>query len=488
VASVGRVVTEASGETTPTFAVVGHPNKGKSSLTATLAQDARVPIAAEPGTTTVATRFPMRVDGETLYVLVDTPGFQRARPALAWLEAEAARCEATAADRPGLIARFCADTEVRERFPDEVALLTPLVEGAGILYVVDGSVPYGPEYEAEMEILRWTGRPSMAVINPIASSEHVEAWRVALGQYFRVVRVLDAVSAPFGQRLDLLRAFGELEETWRAPLARAVEVLGSDRARRVAAAADEIAQLLVEALALHVDVRVGRNQDVEALKPELAERYRTALRELEQRARRRVERLYAFDALRVEEPESAVDETEQALLEEDLFAEETWLVFGLRKRDLAAAGGAAGAATGGTLDVALGGSSLLAGAAVGAVVGAVLGWLGSDRLADTELLRQPLGGQLLRYGPARGIQLAFVLLGRARLHHARLSERTHARRDALSLAADDEGEMGRARIEPLDAGTARRLMQALRSARQAESGADVRERVEALLEADLERA
>ena len=94
---------------------------------------------------------------------------------------------------------------------------------------------------------------------------------------------------------------------------------------------------------------------------------------------------------------------------------------------------------------------------------------------------------MLRYGPARGIQLAFVLLGRARLHHARLAERTHARRDALSLATGEGGEAGRARIEPLDAARARRLLQALRSARKAESGADVREQVEALLEADLAR-
>ena len=53
------------------------------------------------------------------------------------------------------------------QFEAEVALLAPLGEGAGVIYVVDGAVPYGPEYEAEMEILRWSGRPSLAVINPI---------------------------------------------------------------------------------------------------------------------------------------------------------------------------------------------------------------------------------------------------------------------------------------------------------------------------------
>ena len=50
----------------PSFAVVGHPNKGKSSIVATLAQDDSIRIAAESGTTTEARAFPMVVDGRTL--------------------------------------------------------------------------------------------------------------------------------------------------------------------------------------------------------------------------------------------------------------------------------------------------------------------------------------------------------------------------------------------------------------------------------------
>ena len=96
----------------PVFAVVGHPNKGKSSLVATLARDDRVRIAPEPGTTTRAVRYPLELDGETLYVLVDTPGFQRARGALAWLRAEAERTGADASARPAIVARFCADATI----------------------------------------------------------------------------------------------------------------------------------------------------------------------------------------------------------------------------------------------------------------------------------------------------------------------------------------------------------------------------------------
>ena len=67
----------------PRFAVVGHPNKGKSSVVATLAQNDSIAIAMEPGTTRDSHRYPMKVDDVTLYELIDTPGFQRPRKVLA---------------------------------------------------------------------------------------------------------------------------------------------------------------------------------------------------------------------------------------------------------------------------------------------------------------------------------------------------------------------------------------------------------------------
>ena len=69
----------------PTFAVVGQPNKGKSSIVATLAEDERIAIAPTPGTTRNAHHYTLSIDGEPQYVLVDTPGFQRARAVLDWL-------------------------------------------------------------------------------------------------------------------------------------------------------------------------------------------------------------------------------------------------------------------------------------------------------------------------------------------------------------------------------------------------------------------
>ena len=124
-----------------------------------------------------------------------------------------------------VVAEFVQRHAADPRFRDECELLRPILDGAGILYVVDGSRPYGREYEPEMEVLRWTGRPRLALINLIASGDHVDEWRAALSQFFSIVRVFDAMRADFARRIDLLRAFGAIDEGWTAQLNQAADAL-----------------------------------------------------------------------------------------------------------------------------------------------------------------------------------------------------------------------------------------------------------------------
>jgi hypothetical protein len=406
----------------PTFAVVGHPNKGKSSIVSTLAHDDSVRISPEPGTTRACRSYPMKLDGRVQYVLVDTPGFQRARPALAWM-----RARETSADlHRAVVEAFVETHRGSGRFDDECELLRPVLEGAGILYVVDGSVPYGPEYEPEMEILRWTGEPSLALINPIGAADHIASWRAALEQYFKIVRVFDALTAPFEKRLELLQAFGALRESWRAPLAAAVRALEQERAHVRERVARAIAQLLVEMLTLQVSKRLAADADPRPHEAALEREYQEALRARERAGRREVEQIYGHRS--IERREEAV-----SLLDQDLFSLEHWYFWGLRRRELVATGAASGAVVGGALDLAVGGASLLLGTLLGAAAGGAAALWSSQRLAQARVFDLPLAGRELRCGPTRHPNFPWVVLGRALHHHARLAGRTHADRGALAL-------------------------------------------------------
>ena len=126
------------------------------------------------------------------------------------------------------------------------------------------------------------------------------------------------------------------------------------------------------------------------------------------------------------------------LLDADLFAEKTWVLFGLSWRELMATGAMGGAATGALVDAHLGGTSMLAGTLLGAGIGAALGWWTADRLVSVQVMNVPLGGKRLVAGPTRNLNFPYVALNRARYHHRLVSRRTHATRGELALTAEPE--------------------------------------------------
>jgi hypothetical protein len=430
----------------PLFAVVGHPNKGKSSIVATLAEDETVGISPDPGTTRQARSFAMRIDEQVLYELVDTPGFQRARATLAWLQEH----ERGANARAEVVREFLAAHEHGERFHDECQLLRPILGGAGILYVVDGAHPFGQEYEAEMEILRWTGQPRMALINRIGPGDHVAEWRRALNQYFSIVREFDAHHADFAKRLELLRAFSELDErqsAWAASMDRATALLEQDRRQRDHRAAQAIADLTIDVLSMSESAPAPDGSDEASIVRTLTEVLKTRVREHERLARREVQELYGHASMQMQE--AAID-----VLAGDVFSERSFAVFGLSSAQLAMTGAATGALAGGVIDLAVGGASLLLGAGVGALLGGVGAVLGSSRLAKIAVLGTPLGGHRVNVGPISSPNFPWVMLGRALLHYRLTSERNHARREVLMLDASASTH----RADTIPPGTRRRLV------------------------------
>lgn len=414
----------------PSFAVVGRPNKGKSSIVATLARDDSVHIAAAAGSTRHARRFPMEVNDEVLYELVDTPGIQRARAVLAWLQEHCA----DAAQRPATVRSFVESFQGTTQFTDECEALAAITAGAGIIYVVDGSCPFGADYEAEMEILRWTGQPSLALINLIENDAFVAQWTSGLGQYFQTVRTFDAHRAQHRKQLDLLELFGHLAPEWQQPLQRAVQVLEQDRYQQHASAAFKISELLVEGLTYTAEQRVPDGLPSATVQKMLYAQYQRHLKKSEQNCRRYVEELFYYTALQKTEAGMHFDE-------EDLFHQEHWYLWGLSKRQLivaaASAGGIAGGGAGVVLDAATGGLSGGLGTLVSGIGGAVASarsaWKRSADIAQLKVSGIPTGGQRLSYGPSQNINFPFVLLGRAMQHHRSIALRTHAVRDTLHL-------------------------------------------------------
>ena len=119
---------------------------------------------------------------------------------------------------------------------------------------------------------------------------------------------------------------------------------------------------------------------------------------------------------------------------------------------------------GGSIDAAVAGASFFVGTLLGAAIGGAMSWASANRLAELKVLSLPLGGQKLRYGPARSANLPHVIVGRAIYHQQLIANRTHARRDAVDLH-QDEAQQGQ--LNPLSDEQRKALEKAFTKVRRA---------------------
>lgn len=421
---------------TPSFAVLGAVNHGKSSVAATLAENDRVRISAMPGETVECQRFSL---GE-LFVFFDTPGFQNARDALAEL-----RPAAQAADPLAVFADFIARHRGEPEFDAECRLFEPVVQGAGIVYVVDGSRPVLDIHLAEMELLRLTGAPRLAVINPTGNEDHVAEWRRRLGQHFNAVRDFNAMRAGFADRIELLETLAGIEQAWKPALMQGVQLLREERQARLDDAAQRIVDLLVELLQHRETADApAEGEDAQAAAAALKQHYMAAVAEREARAHAALIELFGHHLVKAGAMPSQ-------LFADDLFSEATWSLLGLSSRQLLAAGAMAGAAVGAGADLLSAGHTLLAGSAIGAAVGAAGALALGKRRPELAIglpsasgplgalwpERIKLGGRGLAVGPYTALNFPWIVLDRALGTLAHVMQRSHARRDETTLQADE---------------------------------------------------
>ncbi len=413
----------------PEIAILGHPNEGKSSVLSTLAEDDSVRVSPTPGETTECRSFPVRIDGREVLRFTDTPGFQNP----ARVVAEMRRLAAEGGDCVRRFRqRFAGVPELR----DDVELLLPVERGAGIIYVVDGSRPLRNVDRAEMEILRLTGRPRMAIINCKAdATQFLDDWKDEFRRNFNANRVFNAHRATYAERILLLEALQSIDQDWQPTLAAVVRAFKTDWARRNSQTVAILLELFSECLYFRVDAHLDDDVDQEVLRERLVQRYRSAVGKKEREAHRKVRALFKHNIFDYQLPPHSI-------LHDDLFSERTWNLLGLSARQLAILGGLGGAALGAGIDLAAGGFALGIVTGLSTAAGALAALAGGRRLtAQTGLLGLRLGGERLQVGPATNINLLFILINRALMFYQHTINWAHGRRDVDSAQAT-AGETG----------------------------------------------
>ncbi|PHR27019.1 MAG: hypothetical protein COA36_10400 [Desulfotalea sp.] len=405
----------------PEFAIIGHPNEGKSTVLATLAEDDSVRVSSTPGETIVCQTFPVRIDGREMLRFTDTPGFQNPGRLLSELKNRFSESLDPIKD-------FRIYAATIPELHDDRELLAPLERGAGVIYIVDGSRPVRNVDKAEMEILRLSGRPRMAIINCKDDEEkHLPAWKNEFRKNFNSNRRFNGHRATYAERISLLEALKSIDQDWQNILEEVISVFKEDWHNRNRVTVDIITTLLEESLHLKLIENISSTSNSKHARAKLFSRYSKELRLKETNAHTQIRRLFKHNIFNYKLPP-------HSLLHEDLFNQKTWQLLGLAKNQIVIAGGISGAALGAGLDVAALGHGLGMFTAVGCMAGALSAFLGGESVSNNlEIFGVSLGGKQIQIGPTKSIDLLFVLLNRSLLFYQYTINWAHGRRDYESL-------------------------------------------------------
>ncbi|ADW16901.1 GTP-binding protein HSR1-related protein [Desulfobulbus propionicus DSM 2032] len=409
-------------KTVPEFAIIGHPNEGKSSVLSTLAEDDSVRVSATPGETVVCQAFPVRIDGREIIRFIDTPGFQNPRQTLEWLQSYQGPEE-------GMLEAFIGAHQDDPAFQDDCELLRPVAAGAGVIFVVDGSRPLRHVDRAEMEILRLTGAPRMAVINCKDEEEgYLAKWQGEFRKHFNAVRLFNSCRANYRQRIDLLESLKSIDQQLEPVLRTVIEAFQDDWEVRSQRTAAILAAMLIDIISYRRVVPCAPDEE-ERKRQDLHRDYLEYVTGRERQAQQAIRALFKHNIFNLELPP-------QSILAEDLFSQRTWEFLGLSKRQIILAGALGGAALGVGIDAATVGTSFGLFSAVGGLIGAGATALkGKDLLSGVRLLGMKMGGEQLRVGPVTNIQLLYILLDRGLLFYSHVINWAHGRRDYERMAA-----------------------------------------------------
>jgi hypothetical protein len=274
-----------------------------------------------------------------------------------------------------------------------------------------------------MEILRLTGRPRMAIINCKDTEEiYLEDWKNEFTKHFNAIRVFNALSATYAQRIALLDSLKNIHQDWQPALAIVIKAFKKDWHQRNVRTAQLIGDMLTCCIEHTVTQKVKADDTAAPVKARLQNQYREEIGKIEKKTHTKIQKRFKHNIFNLDLPT-------QSIVRADLFDSRTWQVLGLPPRQLATAAGIAGGTIGAVIDTAAAGLTFGIFTAIGTTAGAGAALFGGHRMTSVTVVGLPLGGSRIQVGPNGNIQFFYILLDRALIYYAHVINWAHGRRD-----------------------------------------------------------
>ena len=245
--------------------------------------------------------------------------------------------------------------------------------------MVDGSRPVRTIDKTEMEILRLTGLPRMAIINTKDKhhAQFLDNWRLEARKHFNTIRVFDAHRATYAERIELLESLKNIDPDWQPQLEAVISAFKQDWRHRIDDSVAIILELLASAGRHKVTKTCSDESQVPETKKILTEKFKTDIHRFEKTAHKNIRKRFKHNIFNYELPPHSI-------IHEDLFSKNSWRILGLKQWQVAAAGAAGGSVVGAKVDLALAGLSFGVFTAIGGLIGGGSATLGAKQAVGTK--------------------------------------------------------------------------------------------------------
>ncbi|SFV54869.1 probable integral membrane protein NMA1898 [hydrothermal vent metagenome] len=408
----------------PTFAFIGKPNNGKSSMISALTFDDRIEVSKSVGTTTKALQYSYFYNQKIVCNFFDTPGFEQAKKIVSFIKEHKNEYFGNA-----VLDAFVSQYSDDPRMHKDIEIIRAVRESDFIVFVIDVSQHYNQNVIGyEFEILNFLKKPILILLNKIQEQDYTLEWREALHRYnLTNIHPINPLNSSYENIDSIYKNLYTVDATLQQKqfLDQLLHLHRVHYQEKKIASAKEIASMIVAILQYESTLKFKDKDADDALKEKALKQYQNGIYALEKKSKQKIENIWGYYQIKVLDERAEIDAKQSINL-------------GLTKKRLALIGAGVGAIGSGAAvsptAILDGGISTAVAATVGGLLGAKAAYAIGDKFSSYIISSQ----QIIHKMDAKNYNATFILLKRSLEHLYRLIKHGHANREAIIIPKDPE--------------------------------------------------
>ncbi len=403
----------------PTFAFIGKPNNGKSSMISALTFDDRIEVSKSVGTTTKALQYSYYYKQNVVCNFFDTPGFEQAKKIVAFIREHKSEYFGH-----GVLDAFISKYKQEPQMHKDIEIIHAVLSSDFIVFVIDVSQHYNQNVIGyEFEILHFLKKPVLILLNKIQEQDYTKEWKEALSKYkLTNTHPINPLNSSYKNIDTIYKNLYTVDATLQQKqfLDQLLHLHRVHYQEKKSLSAEEIAKMIVEILQFESVITFRGKDADETLKEKALKKYQNGIYTMEKNSKKKIEQIWGYYQIKVLDERAEIDAKQSVNL-------------GLTKNRLALIGAGIGA-LGSSIAVAPitlldGGVFTAIAATAGGLIGAKTAYTLGEKFGSYIISNN----KIIHKIDAKNYNATFILLKRSLEHLYRLIKHGHANREAIII-------------------------------------------------------